>query len=227
MSWTLCNYFSDLLNSTEEVNHDNLNPPDSEHPGNPPLISVDAPTVEEVQEAINQLRSGKYPGPDNIPAEILKDGGLPVTMRLHELITDCWAQEEVPQDWKDATIVTIFKKKGSHQDCNNYRGISLLSVVGKVMYRVTVNRLSDFAECVVPESQCGFRKNCSTIDQIFSIRQIQEKCTEQQRLKWLRCRLSFSLLRSAITAIRGTRTPARQNSQPESISLAMAEGNIL
>ena len=48
-----------------------------------------------------------------------------------------------------------------------------------------------------------------------------------ETMKWLRCRLSFSLLRSAITAIRGTRTSARQNSQPESISLAMAEGNIL
>ena len=48
-----------------------------------------------------------------------------------------------------------------------------------------------------------------------------------ETMKWLRCHLSFSLLRSATTAIRGTRTPARQNIQPESISLAMGEGNIL
>ena len=171
-------HFSDLLDCTQEVS---INSHDYEHQYIPSIPSTDVPTIEEVTAAINQLHSGKSPGPDQIPPEILKNGGATLTTRLHELIVDCWTQEKVPQDWKDATIVTIYKRKGSHQDCNNYRGISLLSIVGKVMSRVVVIRLSAFAESVVPESQCGFRKNRSTIDQIFAIRQIQEKCVEQQR----------------------------------------------
>lgn len=65
-------------------------------------------------------------------------------------------------------------------DCNNYRGISLLSIVGKVFARVILIRLQKLADRVYPESQCGFRSKRSTIDMIFSLRQLQEKCREQQ-----------------------------------------------
>lgn len=67
-------HFSDSLN-TEEIECDNLTCPVTEHPVSPPWVSVDAQTIEEVQEAVSQLHSSKSPGPDTIPAEILKDGG--------------------------------------------------------------------------------------------------------------------------------------------------------
>ncbi|PIK34997.1 putative RNA-directed DNA polymerase from mobile element jockey-like [Apostichopus japonicus] len=63
----------------------------------------------------------------------------------------------------------------------NYRGISLLSIVGKVFARVVLARLQVLADRVYPESQCGFRSGRSTIDMIFSVRQLQEKCREQQQ----------------------------------------------
>lgn len=72
------------------------------------------------------------------------------------------------------------KNKGERSDCNNYRGISLLSIVGKVFARVILIRLQKLADRVYPESQCGFRSKRSTIDMIFSLRQLQEKCREQQ-----------------------------------------------
>ena len=81
---------------------------------------------------------------------------------------------------RDAKIVTLYKHKGERSDCNNYRGISLLSIVGKVVARVILVRLQKLAERVYPESQCGFRAERSTIDIIFSLRQLQEKCREQQ-----------------------------------------------
>ena len=66
--------------------------------------------------------------------------------------------------------------------CDNYRGISLLSIAGKVLAKVLLNRLSlHLIDEVVPESQCGFRKHRGCADMIFSIRQLQEKCMEQQR----------------------------------------------
>ena len=62
---------------------------------------------------------------------------------------------------------------------NNYRGISLRSIVSKVFDRVILIRLQKLAQRIYPESQCGFRAERSTIDIIFSLRQLQEKCREQ------------------------------------------------
>ena len=80
---------------------------------------------------------------------------------------------------RDAKIITLYKNKGERSDCNNYRGISLLSVVGKVFARVILTHPQRLAEQVYPESQCGFRAGRSTADMIFSLRQLQEKCREQ------------------------------------------------
>ncbi len=82
---------------------------------------------------------------------------------------------------RDANIITLYKNKGDHSDCNNYRGISLLSIVGKVFAHVVLNRLQVLAERVYSEAQCGFRSQRSTIDMIFSLRQLQDKCQEQRQ----------------------------------------------
>ena len=80
---------------------------------------------------------------------------------------------------RDSNIITIYKNKGERNDCNNYRDISLRSIVGKVFARVILIRLQKLAERICPESQCGFRAERSTIDLIFSLRQLQEKGREQ------------------------------------------------
>ena len=85
----------------------------------------------------------------------------------------------------DATIVTLDKNKGDRNDCNNYRGISLLSIVGKVFSRILLTQLQTLAARIYPESQCGFRAGRSTIGMIFTVRQIQEKCWEQGKPLYL------------------------------------------
>ena len=100
---------------------------------------------------------------------------------LHQLLLQCWEEGTVPQDMRDANIIALYKNKGERSDCNNYRGISLLSIVGKAFARVVLNRLQTLAERVYPEDQCGFRAGRSTIDMIFSLRQLQEKCREQRQ----------------------------------------------
>ena len=87
----------------------------------------------------------------------------------------------MPQDMRDASIITLYKNKGDRSDCNNYRGISLLSIVGKTFAHVMLNRLQTLAERVYLEAQCGFRAQRPMIDMIFSLRQLQEKCREQRR----------------------------------------------
>ena len=139
------------------------------------------PNMDEMARAIAGLKDGKAPGGDGIPAEVWKHGGDNMFNRLHQLITKAWEEGSVPQAWKDASIVTIYKK-GDRTDCGNYRGISLLSIAGKIFARILLNRLSiHITPEVVPETQCGFRSNRSTADMIFCLRQLQEKCIEQDR----------------------------------------------
>ena len=92
---------------------------------------ADPPTIEEVARAISQMSSNKSPGADSVPAEIYKHGGENLTSHLHQLFTKIWNEESVPQDFKDATVVHIYKRKGDISSCDNHRGISLLSGAGK------------------------------------------------------------------------------------------------
>ena len=88
----------------------------------------------------------------------------------------------LPQELKDAWIVRLCKGKGDTFSCDNYRGISLLSIAGKILCKLILNRLNThLLDEIVPESQCGFRKNRGTVDMIFCARQIQEKCKEQNK----------------------------------------------
>ena len=130
--------------------------------------------------AIKLLSSGKAPGSDAIPAEIYKAGGSPVAEKLIELFHIMWRKEAIPQEFKDTTIIHLFKQKWNPQVCDNHRGISLLSIVGKILARVLLSRLNEHLEQsgLLLESQCGFRKDRGTTDMIFTARQLNEKCQE-------------------------------------------------
>ena len=138
------------------------------------------PTLEELSKAIDKLAAGKAPGSDGIPPDLIKQCKTTLLHPLYEILCQCWKEGEVPQDMRDSKITTLYKNKGDRSDCNNYRGISLLSIVGKVFARVILARLQVLADRIYPESQCGFRSQRSTIDMIFSLRQLQEKCREQR-----------------------------------------------
>ena len=91
-----------------------------------------SPTTEELDKAIDNLACSKAPGNNGIPAEVLKSGKPALLEHLHELLCLCWEEGHIPQDMGDANIVTLYKNKGDSSDCNNYRWMSLLSIIGKV-----------------------------------------------------------------------------------------------
>ena len=131
-------HFGGFLNRPSSINDEAINRlPQVEC--NPLLDEL--PTVSETVKAIKLLSSGKAPGSDAIPAEIYKAGGPPVAEKLAELFHIMWRKEVIPQEFKDATIIHLFKSKGNSQVCDNHRGISLLSIAGKVLARVLLNRL--------------------------------------------------------------------------------------
>jgi hypothetical protein len=127
-----------------------------------------------VEIAIGKLKSYKSPGTDNIPAELIKAEGETLYSEIHRLICCIWNKEELPQQWKECIIVPIYKK-GDKTDCNNYRGIFLLSTAYKILCNILLSRLTPYVNEIIGDHQCGFRRNRSTMDQIFYIRQILEK----------------------------------------------------
>ena len=124
--------------------------------------------------AIEKLKSHKSPGIDQIPAELIKAGGRTIRGAIHKLINAIWNKEELPEEWKESVIVPIHKK-GDKTKCNNYRGISVLPATYKILSNILLSRLIPYAEEIMGNHQCGFRRNRSTTDQIFCIRQILEK----------------------------------------------------
>lgn len=100
-----------------------------------PMQELDVDTDEisevEISNAIKYLKNNKAAGGDHITAELLKHGGPAVVDNLVTLCNKCWQSNTVPYDWKRGIIVRI-PKKGDLSDCNNWRGITLLSVPGKV-----------------------------------------------------------------------------------------------
>ena len=92
-----------------------------------------------------------------------------------------WRKETIPQEFKDASIIHLYKRTGNPQVCDIHRGISLLCIAGQILAKILLNRLNVHFDQkgLLPESQCGFRKDRGTIDMIFTARQLQVRCQEQ------------------------------------------------
>ena len=171
-------HFNSVLNRPSSINQDAID----RLPQIECNVMLDEfPTVTETRKAVQQLSSGKAPGADAIPAEVYKAGGLPMAEKLTELFHCMWRKEAIPQEFKDASIIHLYKRKGNPQVCDNHRGISLLSIARKILAKILLNRLNAHLDQMglFPESQCGFRKDRGTIDMIFTARKLQEKCQEQ------------------------------------------------
>ena len=76
----------------------------------------------------------------------------------------------MPQECKESITVPI-RKKGDRMDCNNYRGISLLSTSYKCPSNLFLSRITSYANVIIGGYQCGFRRNRPTVEHLFSIRQ--------------------------------------------------------
>ena len=130
-----------------------------------------------VRVSLSKLKRGKAGGKTGILPELLLFGGGDLLDRLLLVMQDVWRERAVVKDWKDAEIIPI-PKKGDLRVCDNWRGISLLDVAGKVFARILQDRLQVTAEKILPDSQCGFRKGRGCVDMIFAARQLVEKSRE-------------------------------------------------
>ena len=98
-------------------------------------IDINPPRKTEIAKAIKSLKSGKAAGPDGIPPEALKANIQTSADMLHPLLSKIWEQERVPEDWKRGHLIKL-PRKGDLSSCNNWQGIMLLSIPGKVLTRI-------------------------------------------------------------------------------------------
>ncbi|VDP68493.1 unnamed protein product [Schistosoma curassoni] len=127
--------------------------------------------------AVRQINNGKAAGPDNIPAEALKSDVEVTKSMLYLLFKNIWEEEQVLMDWKEGHLVKI-PKRGDLSKCENYRGITLLSIPGKVFNRVLLNRMKDAVDVQLRNQQSGFRKDRACTDRIATLRIIVEQSVE-------------------------------------------------
>jgi hypothetical protein len=92
------------------------------------------------------------------------------TLKLIKLI---W-KKELPHQWKESIVVPIHKK-GDKTDCSNYRGISLLPTLYKIVSSIVLSRIIPYADEIIVDHRCEFRRNRSATDHIFYISQTLEK----------------------------------------------------
>ena len=88
-----------------------------------------------------------------------------------------WKFGKTPRDWQTGVIIPIFKK-GDRKQCTNYRGISLRSLPGKVYAKCLERKCREIVESKLEDGRCGFRPGRSTMNQIFTLKQIFEKSWE-------------------------------------------------
>ena len=119
----------------------------------------------EVQRKLQDLRTGKAPGADLVHPRLLKELAVQVAYPLAIIFQQSIAQSRVPQQWRTANVIPIFKK-GSKRDAANYRPISLTSHIGKLLERIIrdhILRHLDSKQLIKP-SQHGFLpgRSCQT-----------------------------------------------------------------
>jgi predicted GNAT family acetyltransferase len=134
---------------------------------------------EEVKKAVNDLKYGKAGGISGVVAEHIRgsaDVGVEV---LTKICNDMLDGGEMPEEWRNSTLVPLYKGKGNVKECGSYRGVKLLEHGMKVVERVLERRLRDRVE--INEMQCGFMQGRGTVDALYMVRMLQEQYARKKK----------------------------------------------
>ena len=126
--------------------------------------------TDEIASIIANLGTVKSPGPNSIPTNLLKEYFALFISPLKLIINKSLNEGVFPSLLKVALVCPIFKK-GDKTKCANYRPISLLSNISKILERIVYNRIENFLNenSLIYDLQYGFRKKHSTNHALISI----------------------------------------------------------
>ena len=178
---------SDDQNGDEEV-EDYLRAFDNnegQNGGGPTFESLDEQiSHEEIKRCIKQLSRNKSPGKDNLLNEYFMESIDLLIEPLGIVFNDILDSGYFPSQWTEGIIIPLHKK-GSHDDPKNYRGITLLSCLGKLFTSIINQRLINWSTAneISTDAQFGFKSGHSTINAIFILQNlIQKRLNNKKRL---------------------------------------------
>ena len=131
----------------------------------------------EIKKQLSNMGRNKACGPDDLPTEAI----MMVEELKPELLTynlQRLMANGIPDSWKKSKLIPIFKNKGDIIECNNYRGIKLMSHFMKLWERIIEARLREIV-LIIRDNQFGFRPGMSTTEPVVALLQLQEKCREK------------------------------------------------
>ena len=162
------NYFSSVFNNMDNDSQNFGEGEEAAFLGNSRSFENIEINPGVVKKVIEGLDTNKSSGPDGISARVLKEGIDSFSLALSIIYRKSLESSEVPNDWKIANVVPIFKK-GSRDSAENYRPVSLTSVVCRVLERVIKVGMVEFLEeyKIILKSQHGFTKNRSCLTNLL------------------------------------------------------------
>lgn len=139
-------------------------------------------TLAEIKSAMKTMKNKKAPGPDGIEIQFFKNLPDDILAYIVLLFNNILLLGKFPQSWCKSIICPIYKK-GSINNPENFRGISLLDVIGKIFNKLLSERLTKWAdeEHRLYEQQAGYRRKYSTIDNCFSLYALTQKYLSKQK----------------------------------------------
>ena len=149
--------------------------------------------IDDIRKVIRNMKNGKAAGLDKIILELLKyveDNFLDLMTLILNKIFD---SGKFPEEWALGVIVILFKE-GRKSNLNNYRGITLLSMLGKILAGILNNRLWEVVNRfeILTESQAGFRKGYyRTTDHLFTLTTLIDHYTTKNKKSLFLCFIDF------------------------------------
>lgn len=147
----------------------------NDHPGHPDISSLPLPlsvievfdiSVGDVFNGLSSLNVHKASGTDDIPAALLKPCAVALCELVHHLFDQCLSQSYLPEEWRTHKITPVFKS-GDRLSVN-YRPISLLCIISKVLEKIIFDKTYDhLVSTIISHAQFGFLKSCSTLHQLL------------------------------------------------------------
>ena len=157
-------------------------------------------TPEEVRDTLKSQPIGKAAGPDLINNRLLKELAQPLSLPISDHFNLSLSSGSVPNIWKEANVSPIHKKNDP-SDVSNYRPISLLSTISKVLEKIVHKYLFNFFRDnnVITAFQSGFVPGDSTVNQLIDIYNIFGKALDEgKQVRAIFCDISKPLIEFGI-----------------------------
>ena len=138
---------------------------------------------KEINNAIKKLKRKKSTGPDNIPNEIFIEANKETREIYREALNTITQTEEIPDEWQEGNIITMYKGKGMKGKCSNERGITLSSNFGKLYERIINERAKK--DISITDAQAGGKKGSATVDHLLILRELENIAKKQNKRTYM------------------------------------------